>query len=213
MTPIFFRSASAFRRWLDKHHDAAAELWVGFYKKHTAKRGITYVEAVDQALCYGWIDGIKKRVDDEAYMHRFSPRTTKSVWSHINTRRAEELQRLGQMMPPGLAAFERRDPARCGLYSFENPAQSLPPALQQQLKANRKAWAFFEAQPPGYRRVAAFWVTSAKRDETKQRRLALLIRASERRLQIRRHHRRVDPREIGGRGWTEWKWRADSSHR
>jgi len=184
LTPVFFRSASAFRRWLDKHHDEAAELWVGFYKKHTGKGGISYTEAVDQALCFGWIDGIKKRVDEDAYMHRFSPRTAKSVWSHINTRRAEELQRLGQMMPPGLSAFERRDPARAGLYSFENPARSLAPPLDRQLKANRKAWAFFEAQPPGYRRVAVFWVMSAKRDETKHRRLAQLIRASERRLRI-----------------------------
>jgi len=184
VTPTFFRSASAFRRWLDKHHDGAAELWVGFYKKHSGKGGITYPEAVDQALCFGWIDGIKKRVDDDAYMHRFSRRTTKSVWSHINTRRVEELQRLGQMMPPGLSAFERRDPARTGLYSFENPAQSLAPPFDRQLKANKKAWAFFEAQPPGYRRVAAFWVMSAKRDETRQRRLAHLIHASERRLKI-----------------------------
>jgi len=117
-------------------------------------------------------------------MHRFSPRAAKSVWSHINTRRVEELQRLGQMMPPGLSAFERRDPARTNLYSFENPVQSLAPPFDRQLKANKKAWAFFEAQPPGYRRVAIFWVMSAKRDETRQRRLAHLIHASERRLKI-----------------------------
>jgi uncharacterized protein YdeI (YjbR/CyaY-like superfamily) len=184
VAPVFFSSASAFRGWLEKHHDNVAELWVGFYRKHSARRGLTYAEAVDQALCFGWIDGIKKRVDEDAYMHRFSPRTAKSIWSHINTRRVEELQRLGQVMPPGLAAFERRDPARTGLYSFENPAQLLAPDLQRQLEANKQAWVFFAAQPPGYRRVAVFWVMSAKRDDTKQRRLTQLIQASERQLRF-----------------------------
>ena len=184
MTPVFFRSASAFRRWLEKHHDAATELWVGFYKKHSGKRGISYQEAVDQALCYGWIDGIKKRVDDDGFTHRFSPRRAKSVWSAINSRRVKELQRLGLMMPAGVAAFERRDPARSGIYSFENPVASLPPLLERQFKASPKAWAFFHAQPPGYRRVAVFWVMSAKRDETRTRRLAQLVDASERQVRV-----------------------------
>jgi uncharacterized protein YdeI (YjbR/CyaY-like superfamily) len=154
------------------------ELWVGFYKKASGKRGITYAEAVDQALCFGWIDGIKKRVDEQGYTHRFSPRTSKSVWSVVNTRRAEELKRLGLMHAAGLAAFERRDPAKSGLYSFENPSVSLPPPLARQFKANKQAWLFFEAQPPGYRRIAISWVVSAKQDATRERRLALLVHAS-----------------------------------
>src|SRR4051812_12063261 len=111
MTPVFFESASAFRRWLEQHHGRATELWVGFYRKHSTQQGIRYAEAVDQALCFGWIDGVKKRVNEDAYAHRFSPRTPRSVWSRINTRRAVELGRLGQMMRAGVAAFERRDPA------------------------------------------------------------------------------------------------------
>jgi uncharacterized protein YdeI (YjbR/CyaY-like superfamily) len=184
VNPRFFKSSSHFRRWLETHHRTATELWVGFYKKASAKGGISYAEAVDQALCYGWIDGVKKRVDADAYTHRFSPRSARSVWSVINTRRAEELKRLGLMQPPGLAAFEKRDPARMGLYSFENPAQSFSPPLLRQLKANMKAWSFFEAQPPGYRRVAVFWVMSAKQEETRLRRLAQLIQASERNMRF-----------------------------
>jgi uncharacterized protein YdeI (YjbR/CyaY-like superfamily) len=177
--PIFFRSASEFRRWLEKHHETTRELWVGFYKKDSGRRGTTYAEAVDQALCYGWIDGIKKRVDDEAYMHRFSPRTSKSVWSNINARRAEDLARLGLMQPRGLEAFEARDRARSGIYSFESQPKTLSPELERRFKANKKAWLFFQAQPPGYRRVVIFMVMSAKQDETRERRLDRLMKASE----------------------------------
>ena len=184
VNPTFFKSSSHFRRWLEKHHGTATELWVGFYKKASAKRGISYAEAVDQALCYGWIDGVKKRVDEDGYTHRFSPRTAKSVWSAINTKRAEELKRLGLMRPPGLAAFEKRNPARSGLDSFENRPASLLAPLLRQFKMNKKAWAFFEAQPPGYRRVATFWVMSAKLEQTQRRRLAQLIQASERNLRF-----------------------------
>ena len=145
---------------------------------------MTYAEAVDQALCYGWIDGIKKRVDDEGYTHRFSPRTSKSVWSNINTRRAEELTRLGLMQPRGLEAFETRDRARSGIYSFENRPQTLSPALERRFKANKKAWLFFQAQPPGYRRLIIFMVMSAKQDETKERRLDRGMRASEKGLRL-----------------------------
>ena len=178
MKPIFFRSASDFRRWLETYHGTAAELWVGFYKKDSGKRGMTYAEAVDQALCYGWIDGIKKRVDERSYTHRFSPRQAKSVWSALNIRRAENLKRLGFMQPRGLEAFEKRDPARSGIYSFENLPKRLAPALERRFRASRKAWVFFQAQPPGYRRLVIFMVMSAQRDETRERRLARLIEAS-----------------------------------
>lgn len=178
MKPIFFRSASDFRRWLGKHHQTATEAWVGFYKKGSGRQGVTYAEAVDQALCYGWIDGIKKRVDECRYTHRFSPRQSKSVWSTINIRRAENLKRLGFMQPRGFEIFEQRDPARSGIYSFENRPKRFMPALERRFRASRKAWAFFQAQPPGYRRLMIFLVMSAQRDETKERRLARLIEAS-----------------------------------
>jgi uncharacterized protein YdeI (YjbR/CyaY-like superfamily) len=165
---------------LDQHHDTAAQLWVGFHKKGTGKQGVRYAEAVDQALCYGWIDGIRKRVDAETYVQRFSPRTARSIWSSINARRVEELTELGLMHPSGRAVFDSRDRARTGLYSFENRPKTLEPALERRFRADKKAWAFFQAQPPGYRRLAIFVVMSAKRDETKERRLLQLMEASAR---------------------------------
>ena len=184
LKPIFFRSALEFRRWLEKHHDTAREIWVGFYKKGSGRGGIAYAEAVDQALCYGWIDGIRKRIDEEGYTNRFSPRTSKSVWSNINIKRAEQLQRLGLMQPPGVKAFETRDPARSGIYSFENRPTTLAPALERRFKANKKAWLFFQAQPPGYRSLIIIMVMSAKQDETKERRLERVMKASEKGLRL-----------------------------
>jgi uncharacterized protein YdeI (YjbR/CyaY-like superfamily) len=179
MQPIFFSSADAFREWLDRHHESATELWVGFYKKTSRKKGISYPEAVDQALCYGWIDGVRRRIDDDGYTNRFSPRTTKSIWSAINIRRVGELTRRGLMHPRGIEVFRNRDRSRAGLYSFENRPRTLTPALARQFRANKKAWAFFEAQPPGYKRLTIFMVMSAKQDATKERRLTRLIEASE----------------------------------
>lgn len=179
MKPIFFRTADAFRRWLDGHHGMATELWVGFYKKASARSGISYAEAVDQALCYGWIDGIKQRVDVDSYTHRFSPRTAKSTWSAINIKRVGELTRLDRMHPRGLEVFQNRDRSRAGLYSFENRPKTLAPALARTFRANKKAWAFFQAQPPGYRRLVTFMIMSAKQEATKERRLARAIDASE----------------------------------
>jgi len=184
MKPIFFRSAAGFRRWLEKHHETAREIWVGFYKMDSGKRGIAYADAVDQALCYGWIDGIRKRIDEEGYTNRFSPRTAKSVWSTINIKRVEELRRLGLMRPPGVRAFDTRDPARSGIYSFENRPKTLAPALERRFKANKKAWLFFQAQPPGYRRLIVFMVMSAKQDETRERRLDRVMKASEKGLRL-----------------------------
>lgn len=175
MLPVFFRSEAEFRRWLEKHHATATELWVGFYKKASGKKGITYREALDQALCFGWIDGIKKRVDEDGFTHRFSPRKAKSAWSAINLCRAEELKQLGVMRPAGLAAFEQRDPAK----SIEHRPTAFAPALERRFKANKKAWTFFEAQPPGYRRLVILFVMSAKREETREQRLALVIQSSE----------------------------------
>ena len=175
MKVAFFPSAPEFRRWLEENHDKVSELWIGFYKKDSGKTGLTYPEAVDEALCFGWIDGIKKRVDEFSYMHRFTPRKAKSTWSLINIRRAEGLKKLGRMAPPGLKAFDARDSRESGVYSFENRPQKLDAVFEKEFRANRKAWEFFKAQPPGYQRTARWWVISVKREETRWRRLACLM--------------------------------------
>lgn len=175
MKITFFRNASEFRRWLTKHHATATELWVGFYRKSSKKAGITYSEAVDQALCFGWIDGVRRKVDVDSYVNRFTPRQSRSIWSLVNIRRVGELTRLGLMAAPGIAAFEARDAKRSGTYSFENRPASLEPALEEIFKASEQAWAFFQSQPPGYKRICTWWVMSAVKDETRRRRLATLI--------------------------------------
>lgn len=184
MDVVFFRSAAEFRRWLQKHHDLRDELWVGFYKKASGKSGITYPEAVDRALCFGWIDGVRRSIDAISFTNRFSPRTARSTWSLINIRRVGELTKLGMMAPPGLAAFKARDPKRSGKYSFENRPQSLTPAFEKTFRANKEAWAFFASQPPGYRRVAIWFVMSAVKMETRERRLSTLIDDSARRCRL-----------------------------
>ena len=173
--PRYFRTSAAFRRWLEANHARQRELRVAFYKKGSGRTGITYPEAVDEALCFGWIDGVLGRVDEASYAIRFTPRGPRSTWSDRNTKRVGELRKAGRMAPSGLAAFARRDPARSGLYSFENRVIALSPAYTRRLRAAPKAKAFFEAQPPGYRRTATFWVMSAVKEETRERRLAMLI--------------------------------------
>jgi len=185
LSPAFFASAAQFRRWLEANHRAAGELWVAFHKAHAGRKGLTYREAVDEALCFGWIDGLKKRLDEGAYLHRFTPRRPRSIWSDVNTRNAGRLKRQGRMAPAGLEAFAARDPARAGLYSFEDRRRAAfdAPALAR-FKARKRAWAFFEAQPPGYRRTATFWVMSAKRAATRARSLGRLIADSSRGLRL-----------------------------
>lgn len=177
--PRFFRSAAEFRAWLERNHDRASELYVGFYKKASGKAGITYAQAVDEALCFGWIDGVLHRIDDERHMQRFSPRTAKSYWSQVNTAKALALIKAGRMAAPGLAAFERRDSAKTKRYSFEAANAALDNELERKFKANRRAWQYFSARPPGYRRTASFWVMSAKQQATRERRLATLIECSD----------------------------------
>ncbi len=184
MKPVFFKSPAAFRAWLVKEHRTARELWIGFYKKSSNKKGITYGEALDQALCFGWIDGIVRRLDEHAYMHRFSPRQAKSVWSAVNIKRVGELRQLGLLSLAGLEAFERRDPARSAIYSHENRLRSLSSALERRFRSNKTAFAFFREQPPGYRRTAIWWVMSAKKDDTRLRRLDQLIESSGKRRRI-----------------------------
>lgn len=171
----YFKSATDFRAWLEANHASTTELFVGFYKKDSGKVGITYAEAVDEALCFGWIDGIKKRVDEVSYTHRFTPRKPKSNWSLINIGHVTRLTKAGRMKPTGLKAFAARTDARSGVYSFENRPRELSPELERQFKSDKTAWEFFQQQPPGYRRVASFWVMSAKQDETRERRLAQLM--------------------------------------
>lgn len=176
--PTFFETPAAFRRWLEKHHATAKELWVGFYKVKSGKGGMVYRQALDEALCYGWIDGMVRRVDEDCYAQRFTPRRTDSTWSRINVRRVQELTAEGRMRPPGIEAFERRAEDRTGGYSSEQPDVRLSRAHERTFKASPEAWAFFRAQPPSYRRVATWWVMSAKREETRVRRLLQLISTS-----------------------------------
>lgn len=179
MKPTFFETAVAFRRWLKQHHETAAELWVGFHKRHTGRPSLTWPQSVDEALCFGWIDGVRKKLDEESYVIRFTPRKSRSIWSAVNTRRMQELMAAGRVQPAGIRAYEQRDPARSGVYSFEQREHArLGPEHEKQFRANTRAWAFFEAQPPGYRKVAVFWVVSAKREETRAKRLRTLIEDS-----------------------------------
>ncbi|HZQ11049.1 MAG TPA: YdeI/OmpD-associated family protein [Anaerolineae bacterium] len=179
MKPTFFKSADEFRQWLAQHHAQAQELWVGFYKTKSGKGGITYQEALDQALCYGWIDAIRKSIDDTRYTIRFVPRKPKSIWSVVNTKRVGELTKLGLMQPSGLKVFEERDLKQTKKYSFEQSNPQLDAASAKKLKANEKAWEFFQSQAPTYQRAANWWVISAKKEETRAKRLEKLIQDSE----------------------------------
>jgi uncharacterized protein YdeI (YjbR/CyaY-like superfamily) len=179
--PTFFVTQADFRAWLEKHHESSRELWVGFHKKAVGRPSITWPEAVDEALCFGWIDGVRKSIDAESYMNRFTPRKPGSIWSDVNVRRARELSRLGLMSPAGRAAFRERTEARTAVYSYEQRnAPVLGDAYERQLRANPQAWDFFQSQPPGYRKAATWWVISAKKEETRQRRLGTLIEDSAR---------------------------------
>lgn len=177
-TPKFFRTAVEFRRWLEKNHATARELWVGYYKKASGRGGMVYREALDEALCFGWIDGITKSIDADSYMQRFSPRRPGSIWSNINVRHVERLKAAGKMHAAGLAAFAARDPKKTGIYSFENRPKEFPLALEKTFRRNKEAWAFWQAQPPGYRRLMTWWVLSGKLEETQQKRLTKLIAES-----------------------------------
>jgi uncharacterized protein YdeI (YjbR/CyaY-like superfamily) len=178
MKMVHFASRQDFRKWLAANHAESTELLVSFYKKHTGKSGATYDEAVEEALCYGWIDGVKRRVDNERFTHRFSPRKAKSTWSRINVQRALRLIEAGQMAAPGLRAFESRQEKRTGVYTYEQKRPGLSAADKKRFMRHAKAWEFFAKQPPGYQRLAGFWVSRAKREETRLRRLARLIDVS-----------------------------------
>lgn len=176
--PTFFGSASAFRAWLAAHHAAARELLVGFHHRGSGKGGITYPEALDEALCFGWIDGVRRNFDATSYTIRFTPRKPGSNWSYVNIRRVRSLEAAGRMRAAGLEAFRAGRKTR--EYTYESRPKQLAPSYLKQLRANRKAWSFYEAQPPGFRRTAIAWVMTAKLEPTRQRRLDVLIAAAER---------------------------------
>jgi len=182
--PIFFATPLLFRRWLQKNHASVTELWVGFHKRDSGKPSITWPESVDQALCFGWIDGLRKSYNADSYIIRFTPRKPKSIWSAVNIRRAKELIKLGQMRAAGRKAFAGRDEERAKKYSFEQGRVELSPSFLRTFRSNNRAWEFFQSQPAGYRRTATWWVMSAKQDATKSKRLATLIADSEDRLRI-----------------------------
>jgi uncharacterized protein YdeI (YjbR/CyaY-like superfamily) len=175
MKPTFFESPAAFREWLEKNHDKASELLVGFYKRDSGRPSITWPESVDQALCFGWIDGVRRRIDDVSYSIRFTPRKRGSNWSAINIGRATELTKLGLIRPAGTQAFEQRRDDRSRIYAYENAPRTLSRTDEKRFRSNRKAWKYFNDQPPSYSRVAIYWVMSAKKEETRARRLATLI--------------------------------------
>jgi uncharacterized protein YdeI (YjbR/CyaY-like superfamily) len=179
--PRCFTSPAAFRIWLERHHRTRRELHVGFHKRHTGKPSLTWPEAVDEALCFGWIDGVRRCLDDARYTIRFTPRNPDSTWSAVNLKRVRALRKAGRMRPAGLRLFHGRDRKQSGLYSFEQRRRiRLPPLLADRFRADANAWTFFRRQAPWYRRTATFWVVSAKREATRLKRLAILIAHSAR---------------------------------
>jgi len=182
--PKYFQTERSFRKWLEKNHRSADVLWVGYHKKSTGKSSIDWEGSRDQALCFGWIDGIRKSIDNGSFMIRFTPRRPGSMWSAINIARVRALRKQGLMAQAGIRAFQTRDPAKSQRYSFEQMNVSFTPAQLREIRKNGRAWEFFVSQPPSYRRMSTWWVTSAKKVETQERRLRALIRDSSRGLRI-----------------------------
>ena len=182
--PVNFPGPDRFRAWLARHHHCRNELVVRCFKVQAAHRGLTYRQALDEALCYGWIDGVRRRVDPESFAVRFTPRKPTSIWSRVNLARIEVLIAEGRMAPPGLAAYRARDAKRTGLYSFERAALRLTPGYARRFRAEPAAWAYFQGEAPWYRRTSIFWGMSARRDQTRERRLAQLIESSRRKRRI-----------------------------
>ena len=178
MTPTFFPTPADLRKWFRTHNATATELWIGFYKVGRGKPSVTWPESVDEALCCGWIDGIRKTIDEDSYKIRFTPRRPRSVWSAVNIKRVKVLSDEKRMLPAGRKAFEARRENRSGIYSYEQRPQDLPQPYLGEMKRNKAAWAFFAAQPPSYRKVMTWFILSAKREETRLQRLKKLIDVS-----------------------------------
>ena len=174
------RNRRDWRNWLEKNHASSSGIWVVFFKDHTGVKSLSYQESLDEALCFGWIDGLRKSLGKDAYAIRFSPRRTDSIWSNVNTRRIAELMAAGRVRAAGHAAFKRRDPKRSGIYAMEARSAAFDAPTGKAFRRHRAAWKFFTAQPPGYRRIVTHWVMSAKRDETRRKRLDELVAVSAR---------------------------------
>lgn len=179
MKPKLFPTQTDFRRWLVENHDKENELLVKFYKVGSGKPSMTWSQSVDEALCFGWIDGIRKSIDEDSYCIRFTPRRAKSIWSAVNIKKVGELSEKGLMQPAGLAAFAKRDESKSRIYAYENEPLKLSADFEKQFKTNEKAWAFFQKQAPYYQKTATKWVMSAKQESTRQSRLERLIADSE----------------------------------
>ena len=180
MEPIYFTRAADWRAWLQAHHEEEAEVYVGFYKRSTGRPSLTWSEAVDEALCFGWIDGVRRGVDDERYTNRFTPRKPTSNWSAVNVEKVRRLEAAGKMTAAGRAAFERRRDDRVAVYSYEQRYQAtFEPVAERRFKANRRAWSYWQDQTPSYRASATYWAVSAKKPQTRERRLTKLIEDSE----------------------------------
>ena len=178
MEARFFANQSAFRQWLGKNHQSADELWVGYYKKATGRASITWPESVDEALCFGWIDSLRKSIDEKSYRIRFTPRRANSKWSDVNINRVKELKKLGKMEPAGLRAYKNKKKGSAA-YSYESENPALNKEFADKLKLNDKAWAYFTSLAPSVQKRSISWVMSAKKEETKRRRLGILITSSE----------------------------------
>lgn len=185
MNPRFFKTPAAFRKWLSANHAKSKELWVGFYRKDSGKPSITWPESVDEALCFGWIDGIRKKFDDESYMIRFTPRKPRSVWSGVNIRNVARLINEKRMQPAGMKAYAARNEDRSGIYSYEQRPTELIEPYVAEFKRNKAAWKFFQAQPPYYRKMMTWFILSAKQESTRVMRLQKLIQASENNQRLR----------------------------
>jgi uncharacterized protein YdeI (YjbR/CyaY-like superfamily) len=173
-----FKNSAAFRAWLERNHASKKELVVKLYKVHAKEKGLTYKDALDEALCFGWIDGVRRSGDEESHNIRFTPRAARSTWSAVNIKRVQELEAAGRMHDSGRAAFRRRSESRSGIYAYENRQTQLSPAYEKRFRASSTAWDFFQTQAPWYRRTSIYWVMSAKKEETRERRLAALIDVS-----------------------------------
>ena len=180
----FFRTPADFRKWLARHHGSRRELWVGYYKKGSGRPSMTWPESVDEALCFGWIDGLRKSVDAIRYTIRFSPRRPTSIWSAVNINRARELTAQGRMRPAGVQAFAKRKEQRSGIYAYEQRSATLVEPYAARLKKNRAAWKFFRAQPPYYQKRMNWWVVSARREATRLKRLKRLEEDSARGMRV-----------------------------
>ena len=175
----FFKTQKDFRKWLEKNHNKSRELWVGYYKKSSGRPSVDWPQSVDEALCFGWIDGLRKSIDGESYKIRFTPRKPGSIWSTVNLKRAKELINLGIMQPAGLEAFNKKDEKKINRYSFERENVKLDNEYEKKFKLNKKAWEFFQSMAPSYKKPTVWWVISAKQEETRLKRLSILIECSE----------------------------------